>query len=44
MQKTSKRAPIHELKQEKHKIITFFDTYSLQFQSYIVTLHVMGRG
>ena len=44
MQKTSQRAPIYELKQEKHKIITFFDTYSLQFQSYIVTLHVMGRG
>ncbi|RKV81573.1 MAG: hypothetical protein D8H91_02800 [Alloprevotella sp.] len=42
--KKSKTAPIYGIKQEKHKIIAFFDTFSLQFQSYIVTLHLMGRG
>ena len=42
--KPPKTTTFHRPKQEKHKIIAFFDTFSLQFQSYIVTLHLMGRG
>jgi len=42
--KPPKTATTNGIKQEKHIIIMFFDTFSLQFQTNIVTLHLMGRG